>query len=503
MPDKIASIVAGGGDKYDITLDGLIGNVNGQGVLQAPRETFTFTSSEIVEVPDDTLDSFFAAKDNITAVSLPNLTTVGEYGMNEICRYCEYLTSVNLASLTSIDEHGMEKAFQNCLSLATLNLSSLTTVGNYGLSYAFASTYLSGDLDFSTITSIGNHGLEGLFQNCDHITGVDLSGLTTIPAYGLAYAFDDCDSLVAVDLSNVATVGEGGMKSAFIESSIESLSMPSLTTVGDNGLETAFFNCDSLTTLDLSGVTSIGTNGIRQMCTGCALLETVDMSSVETLNGLEYLEAFDQCPSLQEVDISGIKTIDFTDATEVPTLNSTLLFDNANSLYRIVVPDSLYSTWIATSQWDDQDILPHIINETTYLTLTFTAKEANSTVAMTAVGRNVPALSLEYTTDNGATWSDFIVGTTTVTLTNIGDRVSIRAKTTNNNMASGYNNRNHFVLTGDLAISGSPYSLLNNDWKHNEWTMSSSYTFAALFKGSGGAFEISEMQPLEKNCTYA
>ena len=34
MPDKIASIVTGGGDKYDITLDGLIGDVNGQGVLQ-------------------------------------------------------------------------------------------------------------------------------------------------------------------------------------------------------------------------------------------------------------------------------------------------------------------------------------------------------------------------------------------------------------------------------------------------------------------------------------
>ncbi len=513
MPDKIASIVTGGGDKYDITLDGLIGDVNGQGVLQDPSETFTFTSSDIVEIPDDMLDSFFAVKDNITAVSLPNLTTVGEYGMKEICRDCEYLTSANLASLTSIDEHGMEKAFQNCLSLATLNLSGLTTVGNYGLSYAFASTDLSGDLDFSTITSIGNHGLEGLLQNCDSITGVDLSGLTTIPAYGLAYAFDDCGSLVAADLSNVTTVGEGGMKSAFIESSIESLSMPSLTTVGDNGLETAFFNCDSLTTLDLSGVTSIGANGIRQMCTGCALLETVDMSSVETLNGLDYLEAFDQCPSLTTVDISSIQTINFLDADKVPTLTSTVLFDNANNNYEIAVPTELYEEWKEAPYWSDPSIVTHIISAARYRALTFVASQAGSTVKMAfATDTHISGEEnwWEYSVDNGETWSNFIpqddsqsIAGTTVTLNEIGDAVLIRARegVSTGTLNSIYGHQLHqttiqFKLTGGLQLRGSLYALLKQDWDTNQRSLSSD-TFYRLFMDVKASLDISGLYPLD------
>lgn len=55
--------------------------------------------------------------------------------------------------------------------------------------------------------------------------------------------------------------------------------------------------------------------------------------------------------------------------------------------------------------------------------LRFVAEEANSTISMVVNGSSVPTISLEYSTDNGSTWSDFIVGTTTVTLANAGDKV--------------------------------------------------------------------------------
>ena len=59
-----------------------------------------------------------------------------------------------------------------------------------------------------------------------------------------------------------------------------------------------------------------------------------------------------------------------------------------------------------------------------------TAEEANSTIAMQRVN-NAPSVSLEYSTDNGATWSDFTVESTVITLANIGDQALMRAKTTN------------------------------------------------------------------------
>lgn len=95
-------------------------------------------------------------------------------------------------------------------------------------------------------------------------------------------------------------------------------------------------------------------------------------------------------------------------------------------------------------------------------------------------GSSAPTVSLEYTT-NGVDWSDFVVGTTTVTLPNIGDRVAIRAKTTNQRMASGWSTgaANYFSGSGALKISGNINSLLNR----NPEQVSSLpyYAFASLF----------------------
>ena len=111
--------------------------------------------------------------------------------------------------------------------------------------------------------------------------------------------------------------------------------------------------------------------------------------------------------------------------------------------------------------------------------LKFTAEEANSTVAMTAVG-SAPSVSLEYTT-GGSTWNDFIVGTTTVTLPNVGDKMWMRAKTTNTRMGSGDYDHNKFVMTGKIEASGSIMYLLKNDGDLD--TIRSNYCFIGMFNG--------------------
>ena len=69
---------------------------------------------------------------------------------------------------------------------------------------------------------------------------------------------------------------------------------------------------------------------------------------------------------------------------------------------------------------------------------------------------------MEYTTD-GTTWNDFIVGTTTVTLANVGDKMAMRAKTTNSTFATDNSNYNKFAMTGKIAASESIMYLLKND----------------------------------------
>ena len=62
--------------------------------------------------------------------------------------------------------------------------------------------------------------------------------------------------------------------------------------------------------------------------------------------------------------------------------------------------------------------------------LTFTARQASSTISMSAVG-SAPTVNLQYSTNEGETWNTFTVGSTTVTLQNVGDRVCFKATTTN------------------------------------------------------------------------
>ena len=51
---------------------------------------------------------------------------------------------------------------------------------------------------------------------------------------------------------------------------------------------------------------------------------------------------FNGCTSLELVDMTG--------STGVPELDMGV-FDNTNDTYKVVVPDSLYDTWITTEGW--------------------------------------------------------------------------------------------------------------------------------------------------------
>lgn len=109
--------------------------------------------------------------------------------------------------------------------------------------------------------------------------------------------------------------------------------------------------------------------------------------------------------------------------------------------------------------------------------LCFTAQEPGSTVSMQAVG-SAPSVSLEYSVDDGSTWSPFVVGSTTVTLANVGYFVYLRGD--NTQFATSSSNYNKFVMTGKIAASGNIMSLLDK-------TMQSGFTadsaFSYLFYG--------------------
>ena len=111
--------------------------------------------------------------------------------------------------------------------------------------------------------------------------------------------------------------------------------------------------------------------------------------------------------------------------------------------------------------------------------LCFTAEEANSTLHLDKVG-SPDAISLETSTD-GNTWTDYSwtdnTGTT-LTLTNVGDKVYFRAKTENQTIGSSISNYYRFIMTGKISSSGNIQTLLKAD---GSITDAPAYCYYSLF----------------------
>ena len=111
-----------------------------------------------------------------------------------------------------------------------------------------------------------------------------------------------------------------------------------------------FYNCSSLTTAPELPATTLAGNCYNGMFNGCTSLKRIKMNAS---SGNWGSEMFNGCTSLELVDMTG--------STGVPTLSNVNNFANTNDTYKIVVPDSLYDTWITTGNW--ASIASHIMKQ--------------------------------------------------------------------------------------------------------------------------------------------
>lgn len=106
--------------------------------------------------------------------------------------------------------------------------------------------------------------------------------------------------------------------------------------------------------------------------------------------------------------------------------------------------------------------------------LTFTAREANSSVSFNIEG-SVPGVSLSYSTDNGQTWNPYSFGQS-VNLAAVGD--SVLFKGDNDSFSLDDGNYIHTEMSGKIAASGSLAYLLNSNGGIKALNP---YCFTALF----------------------
>ena len=121
-------------------------------------------------------------------------------------------------------------------------------------------------------------------------------------------------------------------------------------------------------------------------------------------------------------------------------------------------------------------VFRHYGNEAPPDYLCFTAEEAGSTVAMAVNGTPTKGQAFEYSTD-GVVWSVFTPGTTTITLTNVGNKVYFRG----DNITVSESNSIYykFVMSGKIAASGNIMSLLDKTCQST--TISNVYCYYRMF----------------------
>ena len=131
-------------------------------------------------------------------------------------------------------------------------------------------------------------------------------------------------------LSDVVEISAYALQGVFSgNEDLQTVSFPNMTTIGECGMLSAFSNCSALATVDMSKLSSVGTNGLSATFDGCTSLEFILFKNSEA----------------------------------VPTITETT-FANTNDTYKVIVPDTMYETWISASVWSD--ISSHITKVSDY-----------------------------------------------------------------------------------------------------------------------------------------
>ena len=201
-------------------------------------------------------------------------------------------------------------AFNNCFSLSSVVIpNSVTSISDSAFN---ACNSLSSVVIPNSVTSIGNSA----FNACNSLSSVVIpNGVTSISDS----AFNACNSLSSVVIPNgVTSIGSSAFNNC---NSLSSVVIPNgVTSIGSS----AFYNCNSLSSVVIpNGVTSIGNS------------------------------AFNNCIS--------IALFDFRTHTSVPTLSNYNAFSNIASDCKIVVPDELYDSWIAATNWSNSNVAKYIV----------------------------------------------------------------------------------------------------------------------------------------------
>ena len=224
--------------------------------------------------------------------------------------------------------------------------------------YAYWLQYLFNGIDYLRAvpelpaTNLAPYCYASMFSNCtQYLTQVPELPATTLADSCYSSMFDNCTSLTQAPALPATTLATECYARMFIlcTSLMQAPELPA-TTLASYCYSSMFDNCTSLTQAPELPAREMSWYCYDSMFQNCTALKRIKMNASSGNFGTNM---FNGCTSLELVDMTG--------SNSIPGLEDVNNFESTNDTYKIVVPDSLYDTWIAATNW--ASIADHIMKQ--------------------------------------------------------------------------------------------------------------------------------------------
>lgn len=369
---------------------------------------------------------------------------------------------------------------------------------------AYASMFY-GQIYFSSVPKInasviGVRAFEGMFSGCTGITSLpsDLFNDDLIlTSQCCRQMFLGCTGLTSIpsDLLPFTTLAELCFQEMFWQcSSLRNTPNLPATTLANGCYSYMFWQCSSLTSVpaDLLPATTLARSCYSGMFAGASITVPPTLPAT-TIPELAYVSMFDS---------TGITEIDLSNVTSVGTRSFEGMFSGCSNLNSVKSPN--ISTWDTTvfGHWlrdvaatgdfykgnddlvvpiDSEDGVPvgWTVRETIGDNFRITNEyNGTNTISLTRDGLQTANISLDYSTDDGSTWThwDSTDGNLSVPLSSGG---SVLLKGDNQRFSdASLDAKWHFDSDHEFSVSGNLMSLLDSTRMRTDVP---SYTFSHLF----------------------
>ena len=284
---------------------------------------------------------------------IKNLVAPGDYiyWFSALFYNCASLIQAPELPSTNLASQCYQNMFYGCTSLTTAPELPATTLAPYCYYYMFYGCTSLTSAPQLPATTLANHCYSFMFNDCTSLTQAPELPATTLAFNCYSSMFQNCTSLTSAPQLPATTLDIACYMSMFrsCKSLTNAPELPA-TTLAIRCYDSMFSICTSLTNAPELPATTLANYCYSNMFQDCKSLKRIKMNASSGRWGT-YM--FSGCTQLELVDMTG--------STGVPQLENVNNFENTNDTYKIVVPDSLYDTWIAATNW--ASIASHIMKQ--------------------------------------------------------------------------------------------------------------------------------------------